>query len=81
MRAYVPETRGLSLEQVQVLLAQSALTWDPDRDASGPDADSIDRLHESGAFDPPLAEVDAAAPLADACVEEVKADLFDAPLT
>ena len=35
----------------QVLLESSALSWPP------PDLEELERLDESGAFDPPLAEV------------------------
>ncbi|KAH8054880.1 hypothetical protein JL720_14403 [Aureococcus anophagefferens] len=54
VRTYVPETRGLTLEQIQKLLESSSLVWGDDME-SPLDIDEIDRLHESGLFDPPIA--------------------------
>ncbi|KAH8055684.1 hypothetical protein JL722_8027 [Aureococcus anophagefferens] len=45
VRTYVPETRGLTLEQIQKLLESSSLVWGDDME-SPLDIDEIDRLHE-----------------------------------
>ena len=60
VRTYVPETRGLTLEQIQKLLESSSLVWGDDME-SPLDIDEIDRLHESGIFDPPIAEASVVA--------------------
>ncbi|KAH8048494.1 hypothetical protein JL720_15866 [Aureococcus anophagefferens] len=60
VRTYVPETRGLTLEQIQKLLESSSLVWGDDME-SPLDIDEIDRLHESGLFDPPIAEASVVA--------------------
>lgn len=57
VRTYVPETRGLTLEQVQKLLEGSSLFWGSGDDDQVIDIDEIDRCQDQGLFDPPIAEI------------------------
>jgi hypothetical protein len=62
----VPETRGLTLEQIQKLLESSSLFWGSGMDDDAViDIDEIERLQDQGLFDPPIAECTVATTGAD----------------